>query len=321
MTSLLLLLSLLQGDVQLKHRVVTVAKGDVEWYFWSADAKSVIHGVRAGDALKIVLTDAAKGTSQEAAAGRWSHAAVTGDGKRVLLLGRLWNGDDSVTELEDGKLATSDYATDTIGWPAVFSPDGKRLAYPGRIDDSKTCVCIETLGTGDVKRLGVNVGRVGRIAWSPDGKWLAYEFGDPREVWILSADGAAQRNLTVNMAQDFSPTWSPDSRKVAFISDRDKGQDVYVITVEGGTVQRTTADGGRKAEVAWSPKDNWIVARTYKDMKWGFMFTTSRGDKVRSARSEARPHGPLMWSPKGDQLLYRSVLDTGEEALVVANPP
>jgi hypothetical protein len=51
------------------------------------------------------------------------------------------------------------------------------------------------------------------------------------------------------------------------------------------------------------------------------MFSNSRGDRVRAARSDARPHGPLLWSPKGDQLLYRSVLETGEEALVVVPPP
>ncbi|HEY7326063.1 MAG TPA: hypothetical protein VH592_00380 [Gemmataceae bacterium] len=46
------------------------------------------------------------------------------------------------------------------------------------------------------------------------------------------ADGSSVRNLTSHAAQDNYATWSPDGKRIAFISDRDGGYDVYVMEVK-----------------------------------------------------------------------------------------
>jgi len=51
-------------------------------------------------------------------------------------------------------------------------------------------------------------------------------------VWRMDADGKNAKNLTTHDAQDTSPTWSADGKKLAFLSTRDGGTDMYVMEVK-----------------------------------------------------------------------------------------
>jgi Tol biopolymer transport system component len=48
----------------------------------------------------------------------------------------------------------------------------------------------------------------------------------------MNADGSEQRILTRNKAKDIYAAWSPDGKRLAFISNRDGGEDVYVMDVK-----------------------------------------------------------------------------------------
>jgi TolB protein len=47
----------------------------------------------------------------------------------------------------------------------------------------------------------------------------------------MNADGSGQRNLTRHPASDNYATWSPDGRRLAFISNRGGGYNIYVMDV------------------------------------------------------------------------------------------
>ena len=50
-----------------------------------------------------------------------------------------------------------------------------------------------------------------------DGNW---------ELYVMDVDGQNQRRLTNDTADDFSPAWSPDGRKIAFTSGRDGNDEI-----------------------------------------------------------------------------------------------
>ena len=52
------------------------------------------------------------------------------------------------------------------------------------------------------------------------------------------------RNLTDHSADDYSPTWSPDGRHIAFLSERDGNREIYVMGSDGSNLRRVTTDGG-----------------------------------------------------------------------------
>jgi TolB protein len=49
----------------------------------------------------------------------------------------------------------------------------------------------------------------------------------------MNADGSNQRNLTRNPAKDVRPSWSPDGRRIAFVSDRDGRLEAHVMNADG----------------------------------------------------------------------------------------
>ncbi len=81
------------------------------------------------------------------------------------------------------------------------------------------------------------------------------------DVWLMNEDGSGAVNLTPDSdATDRNPSWSPDSARIAFESDRDGDCDIYVMDAEGGNVQQLTVNAGPwDGHPAWSPDGSQIV--------------------------------------------------------------
>jgi dipeptidyl aminopeptidase/acylaminoacyl peptidase len=106
--------------------------------------------------------------------------------------------------------------------------------------------------------------RVGSPAVSPDGKWAVFSLTEPAyderkeiaDLWIVPVDGSAKpRRLTSSKGSESAPSWSPDSRKVAFVARRDEDEagQVYVLDLGGGEARRVSASPLAARQPAWSP--------------------------------------------------------------------
>ncbi len=56
----------------------------------------------------------------------------------------------------------------------------------------------------------------------------------------MNIDGTGQANLTDNPADDGFPSWSPDSKMVAFQSFRDGTGEIYIMNADGSGLKRLT---------------------------------------------------------------------------------
>jgi serine/threonine protein kinase len=103
-------------------------------------------------------------------------------------------------------------------------------------------------------------GRLGEVAdpvFSPDGQWIAYVRIKYRETYIYtvgfeSRGGDIQRLTTTGL--DNWPTWSADSRWIAFQSTRDGNPEIYVMTSSGIMQTRLTVDPARDQQPSWKMK-------------------------------------------------------------------
>ena len=70
------------------------------------------------------------------------------------------------------------------------------------------------------------------------------------DIFVIDADGSNLVILTNNyLANDGSPSWSPDGNLIAFVSDRDGEYAMYIMNADGSNVQRISEG----SDPAWSP--------------------------------------------------------------------
>ena len=167
-------------------------------------------------------------------------------------------------------------------YPAVWSPDGQRLAFtahevppPFHGASARLERFLYT-----VRLDGSELSRVGKATtlptWSPDGEWVAYGLED--RVYSVRFDGTD----LLEVLDDFRAnevSWSPDGTELLLASDRG----VYVVRPDGSGL-RSVGPPVRTTEATWSPDGSMIAARHEPDPEdtysppWIFVIFTMNRD-------------------------------------------
>ena len=140
------------------------------------------------------------------------------------------------------------------------SPDGKRIVLGARGD-----VWTLPVESGITRNLTKSDGVHDRnVAWSPDGEYIAYisDRTGNDELYIQKQDGKEEAiQLTdpksVSETYKYQPSWSPDSKKIAWY---DKMNRLMVIDVASKKVTEVAkSQAGEMGDFTWSPDSKWIA--------------------------------------------------------------
>jgi Tol biopolymer transport system component/C-terminal processing protease CtpA/Prc len=93
-------------------------------------------------------------------------------------------------------------------------------------------------------------------AISPDLSEIAFVSGG--DIWTVPASGGDAHLLVSNPATESRPLYSPDGKRLAFISTRTGNGDIYVLDLGTGALKRITFDDGFDQLDAWSRDGRWL---------------------------------------------------------------
>jgi len=230
---------------------------------WSPDGKWIVFARYDHDAVELFLLDlseGAKGAVHPITQGgavnlepRWSP-----DGKKIAYVSTAFNKRPHifVAQIQNGQVTKADQITEehrSKVYRYYYSPFDHEIS-PTWSPDSSEIIFISNrenvYGTGGFWRKKAEAGAEARQIhyeettwkarpdWSPDGKRVIYSSYLGRQwhqLWIMTSEGGNVFPLTYGDFDITNSRWSPDARKIAFISNRDGNTSLWIHEMMGGS--------------------------------------------------------------------------------------
>ncbi len=149
---------------------------------------------------------------------------------------------------------------------------------------------------------------------SPDGKNIAFTYkGD---IWTVPVAGGQALRITATNNYESTPIWSPDSKRIAFASDRHGNFDIYIVDAKGGPPIRLTTNSAGEIPQAFTPDGKAVVySAAIQAPASSALFPTSRMSQVYSVAVNggaprqilATPAQMLSYTDKNGSFLYQDL--------------
>lgn len=113
----------------------------------------------------------------------------------------------------------------------------------------------------------LNLKAAGSPRISPDGRFVAYTVSETNweensfdtQIWMLMTTTGERYQLTHAKKSSSDPRWAPDSKRLAFLSNRDGSQQIFVISPAGGEATQLTHFEGGVTAFEWAPDASRIA--------------------------------------------------------------
>lgn len=149
---------------------------------------------------------------------------------------------------------------------------------------------------------------------SPDGSRIAFTYqGD---IWTVPASGGHATRLTTMDSYETNPVWSPDSRMIAFASDRHGNSDIFVMDADGGQAKRLTSNSASEIPEGFSADGSEVIfSAAIQAPASSVMFPSGRMTQLYavpaaggpSRQMLATPAKDVSFAPDGSVMLYTDV--------------
>jgi Tol biopolymer transport system component len=249
--------------------------------------------------------------------GQWAIAALSGTALIGLALLGLASGgvlpaalgapSPTATEAE----AVASYASPT---PSAQPPFGIATATPVPTPTPTRPVVVARVLPAIAYMARSNTGQGTPLTW---------------QIFAMNADGTNRQQWTQNGGDDSTPVWSPDGRRIAFVSQRDGNREIYTMPVplsadqgaiDGPGQVNITQSAADDWTPAWSPDGRQIAFASIRQGNWEVFIANADGSGLVQVTDDGTGNMSPVWSPDGQTLAYASKRDGNWEIYTMPAP-
>jgi dipeptidyl aminopeptidase/acylaminoacyl peptidase len=300
--------------------------------------------------------------------GQWVvYSVATIDQKANRRVSRIW-----IASVDGTHPLVPFTSENTSSTSPRWSPDGRFLAFLSARDGGRAQIWLLSRNGGEARRVSNLENGASNFEWSPDGTrfvcltrtgpppsktsdvrhytHIYYKFNDTgyfdeKRSHVAIVDvrtGAAKQITDGDNWNDLDPHWSPDSTRIAFVSNRtgkefdlDHNSDVWTIPAAGGELTKISDHAGPDTSPRWSPDGSRIAFLGAEDDEAPPLIyvAPATGAKASIALNKTfdQTAAELMWAEqgralylnsgvKGETHLYRMDASTGATSAITTGP-
>ena len=194
----------------------------------------------------------------------------------------------------------------------AYSPTGNRIAFSSSRTGSNDIVTANAADGSDL--IIVTDGGPNQIqpTWRPDGTRLAFSAfgGQDYDIYTIEATGGAGTRIVNNQLGDYTPEWSPNGNKIAFITFvYDAGtyyNHIFTVRPDGSGQAQLTFGRFKDSNPAWSPDGSKIAFNSDRDGDQEIYVMNADGSGQTRLTTRPGYDGEPTWSPDGNRIAFVS---------------
>ena len=125
-------------------------------------------------------------------------------------------------------------------------------------------------------------------------------------LMLADSDGANEQTLLTSSESIISPSWSPDGKKVAYVSFETGLAKVYIQNIASGKRESVLSKNTQISSPSWSPDGKYLSLTIYQDGNAEIYILRLRDKTLTRMTNQFAIDTESSWSPKGNKILFTS---------------
>ena len=126
------------------------------------------------------------------------------------------------------------------------------------------------------------------------------------KLMLADSDGANEKVLLSSSEPIISPSWSPDGKRVAYVSFETGIAKVFIQEIASGKREAVLSQGTQISSPSWSPDGKYLSLTLYQDGNAEIYILRLRDRTLTRMTNQFAIDTESSWSPKGNKILFTS---------------